>query len=231
MKRCLAKFVPSFFSGLNLYFGLLAIVSLIYFDYEKAIISVCIGIFFDFFDGFSARKLGVASDFGKQLDSLADVITSGIVPGMVMYTMFQEYTPTNLIFLSGLIPLFAAVRLAKFNVDTRQSVHFLGLNTPTNTLFIISLPFVKETFGILNTPLELAIVCVVSSFLMNAPIYLFSLKLKKKDLASNWHIIIQLLFSIPILFMLNFSGLPLIILFYIGLSLMIQKKLRSENAH
>ncbi len=149
--------IPNLFTMLNLFSGCVAVVMVSNSDYESAFFFVCLGIFFDFFDGFFARKFGVSGPLGVQLDSLADMVTSGIVPAFVMYQMLYDiefmqalnsytkfesmtifYTP----FLGFIIALGACYRLAKFNIDTRQSDSFIGLPTPANALFITSLPLI-----------------------------------------------------------------------------------------
>ena len=148
------KHIPNILTLLNLLCGCIAIVFISKLRFDLAFYFVCLGIFFDFFDGFFARKFGVAGPLGVQLDSLADMVTSGVAPGYVMYQMlsfdgsFMKITNDlsffQVSFLGFIITLGACYRLANFNIDTRQSDSFIGLPTPANALFIMSLPLVIE---------------------------------------------------------------------------------------
>ena len=143
------KHIPNILTLLNLFCGCIAIVFAADLKFDIAFYFVCLGIFFDFFDGFFARKFGVAGPLGVQLDSLADMVTSGVVPGFVMFCMLSDndFSTTNyLAYLGFIITLGACYRLANFNIDTRQSDSFIGLPTPANTLFIMSLPMVIAAF-------------------------------------------------------------------------------------
>src|SRR5574343_416468 len=149
------KHIPNAITLLNLASGLLAIIAIFKGYYDEAFIFVCVGIFFDFWDGFFARKFNVSGELGLQLDSLADVVTSGVVPGLMIFKLLQDiqeddtskYFLTEEYYYMGFVPylgfiitLASAYRLAKFNIDTRQTDSFIGLPTPANALFIISLP-------------------------------------------------------------------------------------------
>jgi CDP-diacylglycerol--serine O-phosphatidyltransferase len=147
--------IPNLFTMLNLFCGCVALVMVSNSQFDLAFYFVCLGIFFDFFDGFFARKFGVAGPLGVQLDSLADMVTSGLVPGFVMFKMLVVTTVANesyIAFLGFIITLGACYRLAKFNIDTRQSDSFIGLPTPANALFFTSLPIfplvLHDNFGI-----------------------------------------------------------------------------------
>ena len=224
------KHIPNIITLLNLLCGCTAIVYVAQSDFETAFYFVCLGIFLDFFDGFFARLLNVASPLGLQLDSLADMVTSGVVPGFVMFKMFQnlntEITTISFYsFFGFLITLGACYRLANFNIDVRQSDSFIGLPTPANTLFIMSLPlilmnsdqeFVKEA---LSNNYVLMIITIFSAFIMNAEIPLFSLKLKSFNLKVNLLQIVFLLISIILLLFFKFLGVAFVISFYIILSI------------
>ena len=158
------KQIPNIFTLLNLLSGVIAILMALSDKLVEASFFVILGIFFDFFDGFFARMFKVQGEFGKQLDSLADVVTSGVAPGFIMfqlllYTTHQQwfmeinreigqwstFEQTNmqlLPFIGFLIPLASAFRLAKFNIDERQTDSFLGLPTPAFALFVVSLPLI-----------------------------------------------------------------------------------------
>lgn len=190
---------------------------------------VCLGIFFDFFDGFFARLFKVSSPLGLQLDSLADMVTSGVVPGYVMFTLFTDSahdlgTNAFIPFLGFIVTLGSCYRLANFNIDTRQTDSFIGLPTPANALFILSLPLVLKfsdsliVLEILTNQWVLLVIALCSAYIMNAEIPLFSLKVKKMSLKENALQIVFLSICLVLLFLLQYSAIPVIILFYVLLS-------------
>ena len=239
-------FIPNFVTLLNLFCGSIAVIFVVNNHFMLAAIFVFLGIFFDFFDGLLARKLKVQSDLGIQLDSLADMITSGLVPGLIMYKLLELATNTNgvsvtedwsdsmywsgvnvsvLPFLGLLITLSSAYRLARFNIDEDQQTYFKGLPTPANALLILSLPLILEfqhndliNATILN-PWFLVILTLISTYLLNSPIKLFALKFKDYSFKNNAIRYIFLILSVVILIVLQFAAIPIIILLYIILSL------------
>ena len=180
--------IPNLFTMLNLFCGCVALVMAIDLKFDIAFYFVCLGIFFDFFDGFFARKFGVAGPLGVQLDSLADMVTSGVVPGFVMWCLFsnKNYSTFNYLpYVGFIITLGACYRLAKFNIDERQSDSFIGLPTPANALFITSIPLVitayehnQQLVEIFMNKSFLVALSLISAYIMNAEIPLFSLKIK-----------------------------------------------------
>ncbi len=219
----LKKHIPNFITLLNLFCGCIAIVMVANLKFDMAFYFVALGIFFDFFDGFFARKFNVAGPLGVQLDSLADMVTSGVVPGYVMFQILKQYNENGcdyLPYLGFIITLGACYRLANFNIDTRQSDSFIGLPTPANTLFIASLPLVTNSFVdpiIQNTWVLLAITSV-SAYIMNAEIPLFSLKIKNFSFQKYKLQIGFLVASLIMIATLQFLAVPLIILTYVLLS-------------
>jgi CDP-diacylglycerol--serine O-phosphatidyltransferase len=220
--------IPNLFTMLNLFSGCMALVMVSNAAYENAFFFVCLGIFFDFFDGFFARKFNVAGPLGVQLDSLADMVTSGVVPGYVMYKLMlinDVFGPDSYLpYLGFIITLGACYRLAKFNIDTRQSDSFIGLPTPANALFFTSLPILPlvlhDNFGIefsFNIA-TLLILTVISAYVMNAEIPLFSLKIKNFSVAKYKLQIFFLAVSVLMLLFLNIVAVPLIIILYVLLS-------------
>ncbi|MCA6422527.1 MAG: CDP-alcohol phosphatidyltransferase family protein [Flavobacterium sp.] len=228
--------IPNLFTMLNLFCGCVALVMVADYKFDLAFYFVSLGIFFDFFDGFFARKFSVSGPLGVQLDSLADMVTSGVVPGYVMFKMMthsnsfgiESYFP----YLGFVITLGACYRLAKFNIDERQSDSFIGLPTPANCLFIMSIPFFLEvpSNGIIvgnNTKIALIVISFLSAYIMNAEITLFSLKFKNFSFAKYKLQIFFLAFSVAMLFFLQILAVPLIIILYVLLSIfnnMINKK-------
>ena len=244
------KHIPNFITSLNLLCGCLAILFVVSGDLVIASLLVIIGLFFDFFDGLAARLLHVQSEIGKQLDSLADMVSFGVVPGLVMFQLLNKaivpqaletgFKNAEIIngleagmsfipFIGMLIIIASAYRLAKFNVDSRQTDSFIGLPTPANTLLIISLPLI---FQFQYTPFIESIifnqwfligVTIISSFLLNAEIPLFALKFKTWDVASNKIRYAFLAICILAIILLKFIAIPFIIILYI-LMLLIWKK-------
>jgi CDP-diacylglycerol--serine O-phosphatidyltransferase len=197
------------------------------------------GIFFDFWDGFFARKFKVSGELGLQLDSLADVVTSGVVPGLMIFKLLLDiqeddtsiYYLTEDYFYMGFVPylgfiitLASAYRLAKFNIDTRQSDSFIGLPTPANALFIMSIPMIQFDgthewlVNALFNPFVLIIISFVSAYMLNAEIPLFSLKIKDFSWDKNKLQVFFLTIAATLLLFLGFTALPIIILLYVVLS-------------
>jgi CDP-diacylglycerol--serine O-phosphatidyltransferase len=225
------RHVPNIITLLNLFCGCIALVFAKDSNFEMAFYFVSLGIFLDFFDGFFARLFKVSSPLGLQLDSLADMVTSGVVPGFVMFSMMSNNNDVTSWFpyLGFLITLGSCYRLAKFNIDTRQTDSFIGLPTPANALFILSLPLVLKYTGslfvleILVNPWVLLGITLFSAFILNAEIPLFSLKVKNFTLKGNGLQIFFLAMCLLLLLFLQYAGIPLIILMYILLSVITNK--------
>lgn len=245
----LKKHIPNLVTLLNLFSGCIAIVFAVKGEFTIAAFFVFLGIFFDFFDGFLARKLNVQSALGIQLDSLADLVTSGVVPGLIMYKLIaltygtSDFFSTNMSWDSSvstlsylpliglLIPLASAYRLAKFNLDEDQQTYFKGLPTPANTLLILSLPLILEyqNNDIMNNIILskgfLLGLTILSSYLLNSNIKLFALKFRNWSFKDNAARYIFLMLSIVALIILQFAAIPLIILVYISLSILDKKNI------
>ena len=238
------KHIPNAITLLNLASGLLAVIAIFKGYYDEAFIFVSLGIFFDFWDGFFARKFNVSGELGLQLDSLADMVTSGVVPGLMLFKLFENiqmdsaspYFLTDESWYMGFVPylgfivtLASAYRLAKFNIDTRQTESFIGLPTPANALLIMSIPMIEYAGSFewlvtaLYNPYVLLGITVLSAYLLNAEIPLFSLKVKDFSLAHNKIQIVFLAVSVVLLLLLSFTALPVIILFYVLLSVVNNK--------
>jgi len=231
------KQIPNTITLLNLVCGCLAIISTFHKTFELTALLVIIAAVLDFFDGFAARLLKVHSEMGKQLDSLADMVTFGVVPGFVMYQLIifaigsgEAFMGPNepvwyLAYIAMLIPVFSAYRLAKFNIDTRQSDSFIGLPTPANALLICFLPMFMTNEGnvvadLLLKPYVLIVICVVVSYLMIAELPLIALKFKQFSIVGNeWRYAI-LLMSLLLLLILKQLAVPLIIILYVILSVL-----------
>lgn len=227
------KQVPNTITLLNLFCGCIAMVFALNKEFEMAFYFVSLGIFLDFFDGFFARLFQVSSPLGLQLDSLADMVTSGVVPGIVMYQLMGSssgYPKLGWIvepfpFVGFLITLGSCYRLANFNIDTRQTDSFIGLPTPANALFILSLPLVLRNLDsffvleLLTNPFVLVGITLLSVYMLNAEIPLFSLKIKQMSVKKNALQILFLLSSVVLIASFQYAGITLVIVFYVLLSL------------
>ncbi|SDW73451.1 CDP-alcohol phosphatidyltransferase family protein [Flavobacterium degerlachei] len=234
------KHIPNSITLLNLLCGCIAMVFVSNSDFEMAFYFVCLGIFLDFFDGFFARLLKVSGPLGLQLDSLADMVTSGLVPGYVMYFLLSnsqhEISASPMLpYLGFIITMGSCYRLAVFNIDTRQTNSFIGLPTPANALFILSLPLVLKysdslfILEVLTNQWVLLAITLFSAYILNAEIPLFSLKVKKFSLKHNALQIVFLLFSFLLLIFFQYAGIPLIIISYVLLSIVSNKYLLDEK--
>ncbi len=247
------KHIPNLITLLNLLCGCIATVFAASNELTTAGLFVFLGIVFDFFDGLSAKVLDVRSELGLQLDSLADMVTSGLVPGLVMFQLLMNLHPENNIgvaigdditltmswmdselnlvpFLGFLITLGAAYRLAKFNIDENQTTSFIGLPTPANAILILSFPLILEYQNIdwindlIRNKWFLISSILLSTFLMNANIPLFGLKFKSLKWKENKTRYLFLILSLLIIIVLKFIAIPLIIVLYILLSILNNKK-------
>ncbi|MFT3795445.1 CDP-alcohol phosphatidyltransferase family protein [Flavobacterium sp.] len=229
------KHVPNAITLGNLLSGCIAIVFAFRENYELAFLFVCLGIFLDFFDGFFARLFKVSGPLGLQLDSLADMVTSGVTPGLVMFQLMRtgsgwegEWIP----FLGFVITLGSCMRLAKFNIDTRQTDSFIGLPTPANALFVMSLPLVlkhTESFLVIEALTDHGIllgISLFSAYILNAEIPLFSLKIKDFNLKKMALQIVFLIIALLELVLLQYLGIPLVIVTYVLLSVINNKFLQ-----
>lgn len=226
------KHIPNLITLLNLFCGCIAIVFLAQTKFEMAFYFMCLGIFLDFFDGYFARLFNVSSPLGLQLDSLADMVTSGLVPGFAMFWLIRLgniATPLKevLPYFGFVIALASCYRLAKFNLDTRQTNFFIGLPTPANALFILSLlviVFDPESASVVSLELLtnqyfLIGLTIFSAYMMNSEIHLFSLKMKGFNIKTNKIQIIFASISVLLLIIYGYAGIPLVIVSYVLLSI------------
>ena len=178
---------------------------------------------FDFFDGFAARLLKVQSDIGKELDSLADVVSFGVLPGILLFAITKTQTDSQFFpYLTLIIPLLSAYRLAKFNLDIRQSDRFIGLPTPANALFLTTLPHLAarwpELSPWLSSPIALVVIAWLTSLLLVAELPLIALKFKNSSFTDNSYRYALLVIGAVCLIWLQLAGIPLVILAYLLLS-------------
>lgn len=215
------KHIPNTITLGNLTCGFVGIIFAMDGDLILAAWLILIAAILDFFDGFAARMLKASSPIGKDLDSLADMVTFGVLPGIIMYQMLLN-TGINYTFIAALIPIFSCLRLAQFNNDTRQTDGFIGLPTPANAFYIAALPAIQiqNPGSILEQPIILVVIVVVQSLLLVAPLPLIALKFKHFKWAGNefrYLLIITAILSVAIF---KLIGVPIFILAYLLLSLL-----------
>ncbi len=226
----LLRHVPNALTSANLVCGCLGILSVFNYPVEAAyfVWAACV---FDFFDGFAARLLKVSSPTGKELDSLADIVSFGVLPAMTMYRWIEQNADSGWMqYLALMIAVFSALRLAKFNIDENQSDSFIGLPTPANALFLTGLVFLPESLRIVvfTGPVLIGIT-IVFSLLLVAPIHLFALKFKNFKWQGNEIRFAFLGLAVLLIVFFQAGALPFIILSYIIISLVsrtlgVQKK-------
>lgn len=228
------RHIPNTVTCCNLFSGCIASVMAFQANYEAAILFIILGAVFDFFDGMLARLFKVSGPLGKELDSLADDITFGFAPAVIVFSIFKEVhypdfmqSVTNIFpYTAFIISAFSALRLGKFNIDTRQTTSFIGLPTPANALFWGSLVVGGYDFLISDSFNAIYLFCLVilMSLLLVAEIPMFSLKFKNLTWKDNQTSYIFIIVCIPLLVVLGISGFSAIILWYILLSLVTKKK-------
>lgn len=248
------KHIPNILTLLNLLSGTIAVLFAVKNELVVAALFVFIGILFDFFDGFAARLLKVQGELGKQLDSLADVVTSGVVPGIIMFQLILASVSNknwsigghsmmdlslnnylSVVYLTStiglLITLAAAYRLAKFNIDERQTSSFIGLPTPAASLVVLSLPLIiaytsnEIAISIIQNTWFLIALTLLLCYLMNAEIFLFSLKFKDFSWKNNKLKFAFVLVSLLLVVFLQFIAIPVVIIFYVLLSMLSKDKI------
>ena len=224
--------IPNILTCCNLICGCMATGTAFYGNYQWAVLMIIIGAVFDFFDGMVARALGVSSPIGKELDSLADVVTFGVAPSSMLFYLFSEvHCPELLMPVKHLLPYtaflmaaFSALRLAKFNLDERQHQQFIGLPTPANALFWGSLVLSQHAFlvSLKFNAVFLFLFMLLFCMLLVCEVPMLALKFKNFTWADNKQRYIFLIGCLPILLLAPCS-LYLIILWYIGVSIAFPK--------
>lgn len=224
--------IPNTVTLLNLFCGCCAIVAILYDQVELCMILLIAGVLADYLDGAVARVLNVKSSLGKELDSLADMVTFGLLPGAIFYYLLNQNDPagTNNLQLIWrytpvfIITLFSALRLAKFNIDTRQTDHFLGLPTPSSTIFVAGILaiFQYNSFGLSELVIQpwfIFTLALILSWLLVSDIPMFNLKLSSLSWAGNEIKFIFAGIAVVLLILLGIAGPAVIILLYILLNL------------
>jgi len=216
------KHIPNALTCANLFCGCVGVVFAFKSQLDISAYAVLLAGLFDFFDGFAARLLNVKSMIGKELDSLADMVSFGFLPGVVMFQLMMQsdVNSSYLPYAGFLITIFSALRLAKFNIDTRQTEDFIGLNTPMNTIFIVSLPFIQQDYPtLLGSAIVLLVLTIVMSALLVSEIRIFSLKFSSMGWKENQVKFIFLILSAVLIAVLKFTAVPFILVAYIVASL------------
>lgn len=228
------KHIPNSITCCNLLSGCISIVLLCNGFVIASGIMIFIAAVFDFFDGFAARLLKAYSPLGAQLDSLCDVVSFGVAPSFIMYyylnqVVTMEVGGVNVApFAAFFLAVFAALRLAKFNIDDRQTTSFIGLPTPAMGIFVASLPFTLRheslsfMSGLLTNPYFLFAIVVIFSFLMVSEIPFFSLKVKSLKFKENKHLYLVALFAIIKVAIFGLAAIPFVMLFYIIVAMFVK---------
>ena len=225
------------FTLANLFSGSIGVIHLLAGNYQITAFCIILSLVLDFFDGFIARAMKSNSNLGAQLDSLADMVSFGLLPGLVFYKALEPFgtqflgtdLPFEIKYLALFITLFSCLRLAIFNLDDEQTYYFKGLNTPSNTILIFGLYFAFLESGsfsfLFDNPLLLLIFTALSSWLLVSPIKMIAMKFKSKKLEDNYPKIALLIGAILILIIFKTVGIPLVIIYYMLISLVFQKQL------
>lgn len=234
MANAIIRNIPNTITSCNLFCGCIASYWAFQGNYKLTLLFIILGAVFDFFDGMTARLLHVSSPIGKELDSLADDVTFGLAPAAIVFSLFKEvHYPAFLAPIADIMPyaafliaVFSALRLAKFNLDERQTSSFIGMPTPANALFWGSLTVGAHDF-LTSTSFNaicLLILVIIMSLLLVAELPMFSLKFKNLSWQQNKVSYIFLIVSIPLLIIFQLSGFAAVILWYIVLSVLTRKK-------
>lgn len=228
------KYIPNTITCCNLGTGCVAVVMALQGEYTASMICIVLSAVFDFLDGMAARLLHAYSPIGKELDSLADVVSFGVAPAAMVFSLFQELIYPDVLWnireyipsFGFLIAIFSALRLAKFNVDTRQKDSFIGLPVPANALFWGSLIvayrdlFISTSYGIGL----LMLLVILFSYMLVSELPMFSLKFKNLKWSDNKVSFLFLLVCIPLILFLKEGSPAFIIVWYILLSVLTQWK-------
>lgn len=226
----------------NLFSGCVGAVHLLLGDYKITAICIILSLVLDFFDGFVARALKSNSNLGVQLDSLADMVSFGFIPGLAMFKMLEPFGseafgmpfPFEIKYFGFLITLFSCLRLAIFNLDEEQKYYFKGLNTPSNTILIFGIYILRYIghysdeviFHLHFTAETYLVISILSSWLLISPIKMIAMKFKSMKLKDNYPKLALLIGAILILALFKIVGIPLVIIYYIFISIVFQKQLK-----
>jgi CDP-diacylglycerol--serine O-phosphatidyltransferase len=217
------KHIPNILTLANLFTGCVGIVYTFNNNLAYAAYAIWIAALFDFLDGFSARLLKVSSPIGKELDSLADMVTFGALPSFILFKMMDGVNYELAAYAAFALALFSALRLAKFNVDTRQSTTFIGMPTPAAAFFVSGLPFWQSQYPELVSWQIIMTITIILSLLLVSPIKMLALKFNDYSVKNNWHRYLVILLSLVAFALLASKSLPIIITLYLIISLISPK--------
>jgi len=226
------KSIPNIITAANLFSGCLSVVLAFNGQLAEAGILILTAAFLDFFDGLAARLLNVASPIGKEYDSLADVVSFGFAPSVIVYQLLinSEINIPHIEFAAFIMTIFSAYRLAKFNLDERQTSSFIGVPTPANALFWLSIPLIAwqaensnsifnaSVLNLMTNPLFILVGIIIWSLLMVSEIPLFALKFKSFKWKDNRLKFSFVGISIALIAVFYFIAVPIILILYIILS-------------
>lgn len=217
----------------NLFSGCIGAVHLILGDYKTTAICIILSLVLDFFDGFVARALKSNSNLGVQLDSLADMVSFGFIPGLTMFVALTNHQFDAIpwyCYLGFVVTLFSCLRLAIFNLDEEQKYYFKGLNTPSNTILLFGMYYAfkeNQSFSFLfENHTYLLILTAICSWLLISPIKMIAMKFKSMKLEDNYPKIALLVGAIILLLIFKTMGIPLVIIYYMIISIIFQKQLK-----
>ncbi len=228
----LKRNLPNIITLANLGAGVLTIIALFEGRWELILWLLGASLVFDFLDGLVARALGVHSELGLQLDSMADLISFGLAPGIALFLTFKDASlsgeplPDFLPYIALLVPIFSALRLAKFNLDSRQADYFIGLPTPSNAILLYSICLWAHwtdnatTEAILYHPFFLSLLTIATSLLLVAELPLMSLKVKDWTWRENRSRIILVLAIVLLFVIFRFRALAFVIPLYLLISIL-----------
>lgn len=210
--------IPNFLTLSNLFTGGIGIIMAFTGDYTNSIFFVFIAAIFDFLDGFAARFFGTSGELGKQLDSLADMVSFGVLPSIYLFQLTKSsYDSDMLPYVGLLVAVFSAARLAKFNIDEQQSDKFIGLPTPANAVMICSIGQLDPYVG--SIPYFYLLFSLVSCFLLVAPVEMIALKFKNYSWVDNVPRYVLIAITLALILIFQWRALPFIIPAYLLISL------------
>jgi CDP-diacylglycerol--serine O-phosphatidyltransferase len=221
----ISKHIPNAFTTFNLIAGCLGLLVIYQGNHYQGALFILVGAVFDFLDGFSARLLHARSEIGKQLDSLADLVTFGLLPAFLLYHLLEQQQVPVISYLALLVVVGSAFRLAKFNIDDSQEVIFKGLPTPASAFLVAGLVFVEHADWtvfdfIYQDVIGLTIFTIAITYFLNAPLTFLSLKIERFKLKGNEYMILLIIFSLVCLLFYGVPGIFPATLFYVLLSLL-----------
>jgi CDP-diacylglycerol--serine O-phosphatidyltransferase len=217
------RFLPNLITLANLFFGCVGVVLALNSEIRLAVYLIWVCGVLDVLDGLAARGLGVSSDIGKQLDSLADLVSFGLLPSVIIYSLMAGYLEIPWPYFALLIPLFSALRLARYNLDPEQNIDFKGLPAPANAIFISSFPAIIDQIGgnlrpELENPVYWLLMIAILCYLLVSKVWLFGLKFQSLGWTQNKYRYLFIVLSAILVIAWGVKAVPLVMLYYLVLS-------------